>query len=410
MFSQKISRTCTVLLASFLLVSAHSVFANLVLNINQTNPYPAASTCPAPVGTTPVEVGGSVTYAFTVTNNGPTGVRKFSFTDSVVSSTNPAGVCIGSISAAGADCEKFCITPQATGFTVTTKEQLEPNQSFVFTATYNICTGFDANSNPPSSTLTNSASVTAVDCYGNTLTATDQLTSCVQGCALAALVLPSITTNVCQGSPITVTAQVAGNCESANNLTYTWFVTGSTVPVQTGNSNQYIVPAGSIPSCPATTSYSVVVTDNFTGCTVGPVSSATICSVPCADLSIVKTACVSRGLIVYTITVGNLSSDTPSLVTVTDCLPSNLTPIQVNGLGSALWNAVVTNNCLSVVLVNSSNQPITLLPGQAASFEIVAQVSGCYGKSICNTATVQGSVFDPNQSNNQARVKVKYGK
>lgn len=378
MFLQKIFKTS--LIASFLVCMSSSLLADLVVTINQVDPLNACAVA-----------GGTITYAINVFNSGPTSVRGIVFDDTVTSLANTAGICLSSVS--GAECLDFCVEPRSNGFHATTRETLEAGQSFSFTATYRICTA-------PQDTLANTVIVTAKDCRGNLLDTTQTLQSCVNGCALEVLVTPAVITQVCDNSSITFHAQVAGSCESPSSLTYMWTDQGgnpltATEPGVLTLSAQQIVPLGTI------TSVIVTVTDNFTGCSVtgqsGPLSVG-----GCADLSITKTATVAYGVVTYHITVTNNGPDVGT-IKVIDCLPACLTPLQINvGVDIPQWTYFVNNNCV-VATYNSE-----LLPGQSASFDIVAQIDkhAC-GKSICNTATVQGNIFDPNLSNNSATVKIK---
>ena len=397
MFSQKFSRAIKSLCASILVLASSSLLATLAVNINQTNPVPPS----CGEGGVPVLVGECVTYAITVTNNGPGSVRCITLDDSLNSSLNgPAGICLVSVSSCGAPCEQFIITPVSNGFNVTTTEKLGKNQSFVITATFRICIP----ANPD--TLTNAVTVSALDCHDNPITATATQTTCVSGCALAATVFPAlgISTQVCNDGAITFTANVTGACENPNSLTYSW----ATVPVlqfEQLNSNQLTLPGSILPPCgQGTVVATVTVTDTFTNCTT-TASSGTVCSVPCADLSITKTGCRRGDIVTYTISITNNSATTPAeSIVVTDCLPECLSVLTISEIPPVNgFSFTVNNNCITAALPTGS----LFAPRGTASFEIVAQITGHCGKLICNTATVTSATFDPNQSNNSATVKIK---
>ena len=398
MFSQNFSRTLTGLCASFLLLAASPLLASLVVNINQTNP----------VGPACVEVGNNVTYAITVTNSGPGSVRCITLNDTVTSNTTgAAGICLVSVSSCSPDCEQFVITPSSNGFNVTTTEKLGCNQSFVLTATYKVCTSLDQTLLPPSATLTNLVTVSGIDSHGNVIDGTATELTCVQGCALAVQVVPvqaDFVTNVCVDGSIVLTANVTGSCEDQNSLTYMWTTSTGVVPTPGPNANQVTISGPSLPVCGLTLplTATVVVTDNFTGCTATATSGA-ICSVTCADLAIEKTAKVCGNQITYTVTVINNGPSLASGPIVTDCLPAGLTILSITPDKNPWGVFTVTNNCI----IGQFTDPAFSIPaGGSASFVVVAQITGHCPKTICNTATVTSSTFDPNLSNNSATVRV----
>lgn len=386
MFLQKMFKMS--LIASFLLLVPSALLADLVITTNQVDPVPPACAI----------AGGTITFAINVFNSGPGAVRCIEFDESLTSAANPAGICLST--ASGAECLKFCIEARSNGFHAKSRETLEAGQSFTFVVTFRICTA-------PTDTLTNTVIVTAKDCKGP-ISSELQTTACVSGCALTVSLTPSVTTQVCSNGSVTFVADVAGNCEPTSGLTFVWTdqnsnILTATVPGILTLSAQQIVPFGTI------TSVTVTVTDNFSGCSASA-TSGTVSGAACADLAITKTATVAHGVVTYHITVTNNGPDA-SAVQVTDCLPACLTPLQVNVGDVPQWSYFVNNNCVVATFIGQNPATVpgsVLLPGQSASFDIVAQIDKCTcGKSVCNTATVRGNVFDPNISNNSATVKIK---
>ncbi len=373
---------------SFILFMSSFLLADLELGISQIYPTPPLANCQDSTGV-PVLVGGTVTYAITVTNSGSASVRGFSLTDTLDSDVNPSGICF-------VDVNPFCegiVTSSGNSFQIDSRQTLAPGESITFTATFRICTGLNAQG---FSTLTNTASITATDTKDRRAgTGPSTLTSCVQGCALSTLILPAVATNICQNGSITLKATVAGSCSP--NLNYNWFAPSSTVPVLSGPSNELVLQASDIPFNGAV--YTVVVTDLFTQCSAQS-SSGPLSVIECTDLQISKNACLNDDTITYTIVVSNIGQ-TPSSVAVTDCLPDCLTPLAVNSL-LGVWSPVQNGNTISVQLT----EPSVLQPGTSASFEIIASISDECDRCVYNTATVQGSIFNTNQENS-ASAKIK---
>lgn len=388
-------RKCSYILASALMLASTPLLADLIVNINQVDPYPPTA-C--------VQVGGTVTYAITVTNNGPTPLRGVVVDDTLTSDVNTPGICLKSVSPCGAECKEFCITTRPNGFHANTDQTLGVDQSFTFTVTYRICT--DASS----TLLTNTVIATGIDSCGALITSGNvTATSCVSGCALAVTVFPTVPTNVCSNGSVTFTAFVTGSCESNDQLTYQWL---DSKGMQVGtNSPTFIVPASTIIECglPCPSTWSVNVTDNFTNCTATG-TSAGVCVVSCADLAITKTYRLNCDQIIFTITVTNNGPNT-SFVTINDCLPDCLTPFQFTPLAGTYWNATVNNNCVVAVLTQSDGVTPACLPvGSSASIEIVTLKTGHCGKVLCNTATVTGAAdvrFNPNPSQGTTTIRFK---
>ncbi len=393
MLSQKYVNAYKGLLVSFLMLVSSSLLADLTVSINQVDPFPPLANCQDQNGV-PVEVGGKVSYAITITNTGPDSVRGISLDDTLISDVNPSGVCIVDVTACRDD---FRIIPGCNSFHLDSHATLAAGESLTFTARYKICTGLNQQG---FSTLTNIANVTSLNSTGCQLNSTvSSLTSCVQGCTLAVTVTPAIPTSVCSNQSITLTARVYNSCCCLDQINFAWSDPNGNI-VQNGNNPQLILSPGFLPGI-----YSVTVTDTWTGCQANA-NSGTITAVECADLAIIKTASANDDQIVYTITVTN-NGPSASLVTVTDCLPTCLVPVQTIPLDGSNWSFVVNGTYLTAQLVNSDQQPINLQPNSSASFRIVTQKSNCCGKFICNTAKVQGSLFDPDLSNNSSTVKVR---
>src|SRR5262249_10240576 len=220
-------------------------------------------------------------------------------------------------------------------------EVLGVNESFTFTATFKVCTGLGSNGK---SVLTETAIATGVDCSGNLVTSGNVTSfTCVEGCALAVTVFPHVPTNVCQGGSITLSAVVTGNCASLNNLIFQWFDPDNTL---VGTGPTLVINSDVIP-CPPPSQWTVVVTDPDTGC-MATGMTAPLCVIPCGALAISKTARVSGNLITYTLSVTN-NGPNPSFVTITDCLDACLSVLMFNNVGTAFWNAVVTDNCITAI-------------------------------------------------------------
>ncbi len=197
-------------------------------------------------------------------------------------------------------------------------------------------------------------------------------------------------------------------CLRKSKLSHLFLGDSAALEFEQPNSNQLTLPGSILPACSlGTVVATVTVTDTFTNCTTTPASSGTVCSVPCADLSITKTGCRRGDIVTYVVTITNNSATTASTgVVVTDCLPECLSVLSLTPLTQS-WAFNVNNNCINGQLGGLPNTESVLEPLGTASFEIVAQITGCCGKSICNTATVTSATFDPNQSNNCATVKIK---
>ncbi len=393
MLSQKYVNAYKGLLTSFLMLISSSLLADLTVSISQVDPVPPLANCQDQNGV-PVKVGGKVSYEITITNTGPGSVRGISLDDTLISDINPSGVSIADVTACRDD---FRIIPGCNSFHLDSHATLAAGESLTFTARYKIYTGLNQQGY---STLTNIANVTSLNSIGCQLNSTvASLTSCVQGCTLAVSVIPAIPTSVCSNQSITLTARVCHSLCSEAQLNFVWRDPNGNI-IQDGTNPQLILFPGFLPGI-----YAVTVTDTCTGGQANAFSG-TITGVECADLAIIKTASVNDDQIIYTITVTN-NGPSASLVTVTDCLPTCLAPVQSIPLSGSNWSFIVNGNCLTAQLVNGDLQPINLQPNSSASFQIVTQKNNCCGKFICNTATVQGSLFDPDLCNNSSTVKVR---
>lgn len=387
MFSQKFSRAIYNSLCVGIFLICHTLFGDLTVTIQQIDPVPALANCDSQDGV-PVQVGGTVRYQIVVTNTGSTTIRGFSLDDTLNSDVNPNGVRLIGIFA---ECARIS-APEPNSFHIDSRTTLAPGESETFTGVYRICTGVNAETG--FSTLTNTATVTSSDSTGASLSATALLTSCVRGCALSVTVFPAVPTLVCSNGSVTLTASIANCCCP----TIIWRDPNGNI-IQQGTDSQIILSAAElIPG-----QYSVNVVDSCTNCQASGVSGA-LSLASCADLSITKAVAQNNDQITYTITVINNGPDA-SLVTVTDCLPTCLNILAINPLNSSKWSFQVNNNCITALLINDG--PVLLQPFASASFEIVALKTESCGKSICNTATVKGSILDPNLSNNVATVKVR---
>lgn len=244
---------------SMLLLMAGQVHAGLVVSINQVSPVP-----PACVGS-----GDTITYAVTVSNNGPTSLRDLSFVAILTSQSQKSGICL--TSASGGECQHFCLIPQQNGLQARSHSRLQVDSSFVFTITFKVCTP-----QPLTDTLTLSAQASGIDCSGNQINSgvvTAQ--SCVSGCGLAATVCPSYPVSVCQGGQITLQAKVTGCCSSLDNMTFVWKDPNGNV---VGTNSPLLVLSDSFTQGV----YTVTVTDPFNECvTTG--SSGFISIVVCTE-------------------------------------------------------------------------------------------------------------------------------
>ncbi|WP_223585902.1 DUF11 domain-containing protein [Microbacterium sp. OVT16B] len=118
---------------------------------------------------------------------------------------------------------------------------------------------------------------------------------------------------------------------------------------------------------------------------------------PAADLAITKTldtaALVAGRPATFTITVTNNGPQTGTGVTVTDAIPAGLTNVQATPSGGS---------CTVGGTVTCSLPDLAV--GASATITLTGTVSPTLnpGAALTNTASVAGSRFDPNQSNNTA--------
>jgi uncharacterized repeat protein (TIGR01451 family) len=114
---------------------------------------------------------------------------------------------------------------------------------------------------------------------------------------------------------------------------------------------------------------------------------------PSADLAITESASTASGLVnsplTYTITVGNLGTDTATNATVFDTLPTGATLVGITPSQGAAPS--INGNAATINLG-------TLAPGAIATITIV--VTPTVAGSITNTANVSGNQYDPVPSNN----------
>ena len=374
---------------SFLIFIFQALHADLTVTINQVAPYPPMAVCGS--SGVPVQVGGTVSYAITIQNTGTGPIRGFTLTDTLSSDVNPGGVCFCNVVSCGDD---YYVTYAGNSFTIYSHATVNPGESLTFTATFKVCTGLNPNG---FSTLTNTATVSSTNSVATAfITSSATITSCVQGCALAVTALPSVNTSVCINQSVTLNALV--KCSCSNQITYSWYYQDGTL-IQTGASPELVLSQGF-----AQGYYYVTAEDGLTGCSATSYTG-TITTIPCADLAIQKTVSVQNKKYTFTIQVTN-NGPSASLVTVTDCIPSYLRVTELLPLNGSNWQFTQNNERLTAILVDGSNNPLELQPQTSASFQIVTQKNIFYTKKVCNTATVTGSVFDPNLCNNTSTVKI----
>ena len=343
----------------------------------------------------PANVGDTVTYTVTVTNNGPDSANNVTVTD-----TLPTGLTFVSTTGCNED---------PNGVATCTLGTIASGASAAYTVEVTVDAGTGG------STLTNNVSVTADESDPDTTNNTVDETTTISSLSADLSITKSDDIDpASEGDTVTYTITVSNaGPDDANNV----FVT-DTVP--TGltfvSTNGCTEDTTGVPTCTLGTitagssaSYTVTVTVDAgtSGSTLTNNVSVTAdeedpdtgnntvdetTTITSADLSITKSDNidpVNEGVTVtYTITVTNNGPDDANNVVVTDTLPTGLTFVSTNGC---------TEDTTGVPTCTLG----TITAGNSASYTVEVTVdAGTAGTTLTNNVSVTADESDPDTSNN----------
>jgi len=362
----------------------------------------------------PVLAGNDLTYAVTVTNNGPDDASSVTVRDDL-----PLELTFGSCNATGGG------TCDGSGNNRTvTFESLPAGTSETILITARV-----RDSTPDGASVSNTALMTSLTSDPNSANDSDTVT--VSVIHRADLVMGKVASPdpVVAGASLTYTVTVTNNGpNAASSVTVTdtlpaelTFVscnsTGGGVCGGTGN-NRTVTFASLAAGVSATITIEATIgaatlhgatlsnTASATSATFDPNSAnnsatATTAVINQADLGVTKTASASAVQVgtnvTYIITVANSAPNSALNATLTDALPPGLT--FVSNSGASGWTCVnPTAGSAGTITCSISS----LASGGTATFTIVASVSCgvAHGTVIVNQATLSSSTPDPNSSNN----------
>jgi uncharacterized repeat protein (TIGR01451 family) len=359
--------------------------------------------------------GANLTYTITVANNGPSDAQNVFLDDDV-----PVGTAFVSESQTSGPTFAATATPTVggTGLIEEQIDTLPAGQSAVF----QIVVMANA-SDPPGSTITNTATVSSDTTDPNHVNNTASTTATVSA-------LPDVT--VVKSGPSAATA--------GTNLTYTIAVSNTGTQPATSVSVSDTVPAGAtFVSEAQTTGPTFTVTSTptpgaggtFTGtlASLAGGGSATFQFVLHATSSDASGSTVTNTATVSASNDSNLNDNTSSVVTtigtLADVAVTKTGPANVAAGSTVTYSITVTNNgpsdAQAVTLVDSPGSGLTLvtlnhvsgpangstLPaGGTETYTAVVTVNSgdVNGSTVTNTATVSSTTSDPNSTNNTSSV------
>ena len=362
-----------------------------------------------------VQVGGTITYTQTVTNNGPGACSTVSFNEAIPANTT---FLTYSGAPAGWTCTSF-----ATGCTIAS---FAPGASSTFTvevtvnagtASGTIITDTDtatttthdtnpANNSATATTVvagagqadlsvTNSASPNPVSAGSNityTQTVTNGGPASATGTVTFTEALPAGTTAVSLNGPAgwtctvaTLTCTIPTLTVSTANFTFVVTVSGTATAGSTITQTDSVSCAASDPSCSNNTAGASVVVADSAGLSVTNVNSP----IPV----------LAGGTITYTQVVTNSGPSTAVAAKLTESTPANTTYSSIGTLPGG-WSCI-TPAVGATGSINCTN--LSFAPG-SATFSIVVKVSGTAtpGTVISDIVSVSSSTPDPNTNNNAA--------
>ena len=142
-------------------------------------------------------------------------------------------------------------------------------------------------------------------------------------------------------------------------------------------------------------------TTNLTsgGLLVATPATADLTVTPTADLSVTKsdgiTALIAGQTLTYTIVASNAGAGDDPSVTLTDTLPTEL---------SCSYTSAVAGGATGNTAAGSGNlaETLSMPSGAAATYTLSCLVDISFSGTLSNTATISGSLTDPNSANNSA--------